>query len=103
MDNKDKHPPLTMSPYLISSVLLISIIIRGQLMATQGAGICLGKVGQSFNLHLVFVSYLPCSQMSSQGPEQLARIGRVLALHRTNLGSLSTIPFGSPNCIMNDP
>lgn len=34
-------PLLTPNPYLISSVLLISVIISRQFMAAQGAGICL--------------------------------------------------------------
>lgn len=32
---------------LISSVLLISVIICGQLMAAQGAGVCLAQPGQN--------------------------------------------------------
>lgn len=38
---------LLLLPSLISSVLLVSVIISGQLMAAQGAGICLAQPGQN--------------------------------------------------------
>ena len=44
------------APYLISSILLISVIISGQLVAAQGAGICLGKAVQCTSPGLVLIS-----------------------------------------------
>ena len=42
-------PSTCPAPYLISLVLLISVIISGQLMAAQRAGIGLGKAVQCTN------------------------------------------------------
>lgn len=44
-------------PYLISSVLLISTIISGQLVAAKGAGVCLRKGGQCSGPGQVFITY----------------------------------------------
>lgn len=44
------------SPYLVFLVLFVTIIISGQLMAAQGAGICLEKSGQYSSIFLLLIS-----------------------------------------------